>query len=95
MSRQESMIVRKSKLRKISFISKMLFVLVMILILIFCIYIIDINAKNMLGQANKLDSINLDDIRTIVNDKIKEINEFSINIIKKLINTIKIRLDLN
>lgn len=83
MSRRENILLRKHKLKKLKFISKLLFIFVMIVNLVFCIYIIDRSAKAMLGESNKYTSISLINIQAILDKKINEINEIGTNIIKE------------
>ncbi|MGL6106574.1 hypothetical protein [Romboutsia sp.] len=83
MSRRENIETRNFKMRKFSFISKILFILTMTANLILCAYIIDRNAKIMLGETSGGLNINSVKVQAILNEKIKEINEISVNIIKQ------------
>ena len=79
MSRLEKNILKKSKRRKIRIIFKILFILAMIINLAICVFIIDKNAKDMLGSDSYLlnsfiEDININDIKVNMNEKINEIN---------------------
>lgn len=77
MSRLEKTIQKKSKRRKLRFISKVLFILFMSVNLMVCIFIVDKNAKMMIGkEAYSIQPITRD-IQTFINEKIGYINEIT------------------
>lgn len=87
MSRLEKNILKKSKRRKIRIIFKILFILAMIINLAICVFIIDKNAKDMLGSDAYLlnsfiEDININDIKVNMNEKINEIYKVKDKIIK-------------
>ena len=87
MSRLEKNILKKSKRRKIRIIFKILFILAMIINLTICVFIIDKNAKDMLGSDSYLlnsfiEDININDIKVNMNEKINEIYKAKDKIIK-------------
>ena len=87
MSRLEKNILKKSKRRKIRIIFKILFILAMIINLAICVFIIDKNAKDMLGSDAYLlnsfiEDININDIKVNMNEKINEIYKAKDKIIK-------------
>ena len=87
MSRLEKNILKKSKRRKIRIIFKILFILAMIINLAICVFIIDKNAKDMLGSDSYLlnsfiEDININDIKVNMNEKINEIYKAKDKIIK-------------
>ena len=87
MSRLEKNILKKSKRRKIRIIFKILFILAMIINLAICVFIIDKNAKDMLGSDSYLlnsfiEDINMNDIKVNMNEKINEIYKVKDKIIK-------------
>lgn len=87
MSRLEKNILKKSKRRKIRIIFKILFILAMIINLAICVFIIDKNAKDMLGSDSYLlnsfiEDININDIKVNMNEKINEIYKVKDKIIK-------------
>ena len=87
MSRLEKNILKKSKRRKIRIIFKILFILAMIINLTICVFIIDKNAKDMLGSDAYLlnsfiEDININDIKVNMNEKINEIYKVKDKIIK-------------
>ena len=87
MSRLEKNILKKSKRRKIRIIFKILFILAMIINLTICVFIIDKNAKDMLGSDSYLlnsfiEDININDIKVNMNEKINEIYKVKDKIIK-------------
>ena len=96
MSRLEKNILKKSKRRKIRIIFKILFILAMIINLAICVFIIDKNAKDMLGSDSYLlnsfiEDININDIKVNMNEKINEIYKAKDKIIK-LYNIINVTL---
>ncbi|HSQ88181.1 hypothetical protein [Romboutsia sp.] len=74
MSRLEKTIQKKSKRRKLRFISKVLFILFMSINLMVCIFIVDKNAKMMLGKETYSIQPVIRDIQMFINVKVGYIN---------------------
>jgi cell division protein FtsL len=74
MSRLEKVIQKKSKRKKLRFLSKVLFILFMSVNLMICIFIVDKNAKMMLGEQTYSIEPVIIDIQTFINKKIEYIN---------------------
>lgn len=74
MSRLEKTIQKKSKRRKLRFISKVLFILFMSVNLMVCIFIIDKNAKIMLGEETYSIEPVIIEIQSFINEKVGHIN---------------------
>ena len=74
MSRLEKAIQKKSKRKKLRFLSKVLFILFMSVNLMICIFIVDKNAKMMLGEQTYSIEPVIIDIQTFINKKIEYIN---------------------
>jgi len=74
MSRLEKAIQKKSKRRKLRFISKVLFILFMSVNLMICIFTVDKNAKMMLGEKTYSIEPVIREIQTFINEKIGYIN---------------------
>ena len=77
MSRLEKTIQKKSKRRKLRFISKVLFILFMSVNLMIGIFIVDKNAKMMIGKEAYSIQPTIRDIQTFINEKIGYINEIT------------------
>ena len=74
MSRLEKVIQKKSKRKKLRFLSKVLFILFMSVNLMICIFIVDKNAKMMLGEQTYSIEPVIIDIQTFINKKVEYIN---------------------
>jgi len=74
MSRLEKTIQKKSKRKKLRFISKVLFILFMSINLMVCIFIVDKNAKMMLGEETYSIEPVIIEIQSFINEKVGYIN---------------------
>jgi len=74
MSRLEKTIQKKSKRKKLRFISKVLFILFMSINLMVCIFIVDKNAKMMLGKETYSIEPVIIEIQSFINEKVGYIN---------------------
>lgn len=83
MSRIEKSIIRKSKRRKFSFISKVAFIVCMTFNLLVCIYIVDSSAKSLLGEENSYKQINIKEVKVMINKNIETVNKNITNIIQE------------
>lgn len=70
MSRLEKTIQKKSKRKKLRFISKVLFILFMSINLMVCIFIVDKNAKMMLGEETYSIEPVIIEIQSFINKKV-------------------------
>lgn len=88
MSRLEKTLERKNKNRKFRTIGKMVFVCFLIANTMVCVYIVDLNAKKMLGkEIHTLDNVNK--IQIYVKNIMSNIEEASLNIKQQFNNSIK------
>ena len=83
MSRVEKANLRKEKQKKLRLISKVIFIIGMSVNLIFCIYIVDVNAKKLLGEEVSFNQIHIDKIKTNIAQNIENINLNITNIINQ------------
>ena len=84
MSRLEKTIQQKSKRRKWRFINKILFILLMSVNLCVCIFIVNNNAKAMLGEeVYEIDSI-IKELKIFIDEKIGKIDTISKDILAQL-----------
>ena len=83
MSRVEKANLRKVKQKKLRLIAKVIFIIGMSVNLIFCIYIVDVNAKKLLGEEVSFNQINIDKIKTNIAQNIENINLNITNIINQ------------
>lgn len=74
MSRLEKAIQKKTKRKNLRFLSKVLFILFMSVNLMICIFIVDKNAKMMLGEQTYSIEPVIIDIQTFINKKVEYIN---------------------
>ena len=74
MSRLEKTIQKKSKRRKLRFISKVLFILFMSANLMVSIFVVDKNAKMMLGEETRSIQPFIIEIKSFINEKVGAIN---------------------
>ena len=74
MSRLEKTIQKKSKRKKLRFISKVLFILFMSINLMVCIFIVDKNAKMMLGEETYSIEPVIIEMQSFINEKVGHIN---------------------
>ena len=83
MSRVEKANLRKVKQKKLRLIAKVIFIIGMSVNLIFCIYIVDVNAKKLLGEEVCFNQIHIDKIKTNIAQNIENINLNITNIINQ------------
>lgn len=83
MSRVEKANLRKVKQKKLRLIAKVIFIIGMSVNLIFCIYIVDVNAKKLLGEEVSFNQIHIDKIKTNIAKNIENINLNITNIINQ------------
>ncbi|MGL4912806.1 MAG: hypothetical protein ACRC3Y_10310 [Romboutsia sp.] len=84
MSRLEKTIQQKSKRRKWRFINKILFILLMSVNLCVCIFIVDNNAKAMLGEdVYEIEPI-IKEIKIFIEEKIGKIDTITKDILVQL-----------
>ena len=83
MSRVEKANLRKIKQKKLRLISKVIFIISMSVNLLFCIYIVEVNAKKLLGEEVSFNQINIDKIKANIAQNIENINLNITNIINK------------
>lgn len=83
MSRVEKANLRKIKQKKLRLISKVIFIISMSVNLLFCIYIVEVNAKKLLGEEVFFNQIYIDKIKTNIAQNIENINLNITNIINK------------
>jgi len=83
MSRLDKSIIRKAKKRKFKFIAKVIFIICMTFNLLFCIYIVEANAKNLLGEEVTFKQININKIKTNITQNIENISLNITNIINQ------------
>ncbi|MGL5348121.1 MAG: hypothetical protein ACRDA3_12285 [Peptostreptococcaceae bacterium] len=84
MSRVEKQQIKKSKMRKFRFLTKVVFMLFMTLNLLVCIYVVDSSAKNLLGEKQPYDKVDFKEIQSKINDNIENINGYIVNIIQQI-----------
>jgi len=84
MSRVEKANLRKVKQKKLRLIAKVIFIIGMSVNLLFCIYIVEVNAKKLLGQEVSFNQIYIDKIKTNIAQNIENINLNITNIINQL-----------
>lgn len=79
MSRLEKTLEKKSKRKKIRTISKIAFIFFLAVNATVCVFVVDINAKKMLGQDIKIqDAVN--HVKVYLENTIENINDLSENI---------------
>ena len=83
MSRVEKANLRKIKQRKFKLIAKITFIICMSINLLFCVYIIEANAKKLLGEDVVFNQININKIKVNISQKIDNINSNITNIINQ------------
>ena len=83
MSRVEKANLRKVKQKKLRLIAKIIFIIGMSVNLLFCIYIVEVNAKKLLGEEVSFNQINIDKIKTNIAQNIENINLNITNIINQ------------
>ena len=83
MSRVEKANLRKVKQKKLRLIAKVIFIIGMSVNLLFCIYIVEVNAKKLLGQEVSFNQIHIDKIKTNISQNIENINSNITNIINQ------------
>ena len=83
MSRVEKANLRKVKQKKLRLIAKVIFIIGMSVNLLFCIYIVEVNAKKLLGEEVSFNQINIDKIKTNIAQNIENINLNITNIINQ------------
>lgn len=83
MSRVEKANLRKVKQKKLRLIAKVIFIIGMSVNLLFCIYIVEVNAKKLLGQEVSFNQIYIDKIKTNIAQNIENINLNITNIINQ------------
>lgn len=83
MSRVEKANLRKVKQKKLRLIAKVIFIIGMSVNLIFCIYIVEVNAKKLLGEEVSFNQIHIDKIKTNIAQNIENINLNITNIINQ------------
>ena len=83
MSRVEKANLRKIKQKKLRLISKVIFIISMSVNLLFCIYIVEVNAKKLLGEEVFFNQIYIDKIKTNIAQNIENINLNITNIINQ------------
>ena len=83
MSRVEKANLRKIKQKKLRLISKVIFIISMSVNLLFCIYIVEVNAKKLLGEEVSFNQIHIDKIKTNIAQNIENINLNITNIINQ------------
>ncbi|MBQ8997371.1 MAG: hypothetical protein IJ086_01600 [Clostridium sp.] len=83
MSRVEKANLRKIKQKKLRLISKVIFIISMSVNLLFCIYIVEVNAKKLLGEEVSFNQINIDKIKANIAQNIENINLNITNIINQ------------
>lgn len=79
MSRLEKARERKSKKRKINYIMKILFILALAINTMICILVVDISAKKMLGEDDKLDSL-MNSVQVSIDKTLNSISKLALNI---------------
>ena len=84
MSRVEKQQIKKSKMRKFRFLTKVAFMLFMTLNLLVCIYVVDSSAKNLLGEKQYYEKMDFKEIQSKINDNIENINGYIVNIIQQI-----------
>lgn len=83
MSRMEKSLIKKSKKRKLRFISKIAFILCMTFNLLVCIYVVDSSAKSLLGEDNSYKQIDIKEIKVMIDKNMQTINENIAKVIKQ------------
>ena len=83
MSRVEKANLRKVKQKKLRLIAKVIFIIGMSVNLLFCIYIVEVNAKKLLGEEVSFNQIHIDKIKTNISQNIENINSNITNIINQ------------
>ena len=83
MSRVEKANLRKVKQKKLRLIAKVIFIIGMSVNLLFCIYIVEVNAKKLLGEEVSFNQIYIDKIKTNIAQNIENINLNITNIINQ------------
>lgn len=83
MSRVEKANLRKVNQKKLRLIAKIIFIIGMSVNLLFCIYIVEVNAKKLLGQEVSFNQIHIDKIKTNIAQNIENINLNITNIINQ------------
>ena len=83
MSRVDKANLRKIKQKKLRLISKVIFIISMSVNLLFCIYIVEVNAKKLLGEEVFFNQIYIDKIKTNIAQNIENINLNITNIINQ------------
>jgi len=83
MSRVEKANLRKVKQKKLRLIAKIIFIIGMSVNLLFCIYIVEVNAKKLLGEEVSFNQINIDKIKANIAQNIENINLNITNIINQ------------
>lgn len=84
MSRLEKTMQKKAKRRKWIFINKILFILLMSINLCVCIFIIDSNAKAMLGEEIYETKPIIEEIKNFIEEKIGKIDIITKDILVQL-----------
>ena len=83
MSRVEKANLRKVKQKRLRLIGKIIFIIGMSVNLLFCIYIVEVNAKKLLGQEVSFNQIHIDKIKTNIAQNIENIYLNITNIINQ------------
>lgn len=79
MSRIEKTIERKTKKKKFRFIMKIVFILVLAVNAMICVLVVDLSAKRMLGEDDKLDAL-MNSVQVSINETLKNVNKVANNI---------------
>lgn len=79
MSRLQKTLAKKSKKKKFRTISKVVFIFFLAINTMVCVFIVDMNAKKMLGQDIKIQNT-VNNMRIYLENAIENINNISENI---------------